>query len=80
LSTTGLQGAASLSSTGLSFNEQPDLLFLLQGQGVHRNYGQQFARAHGLQEDEMVRFYRDSVGQDSFNIQVIAARPRSRGN
>jgi len=83
LSTTGIQGAGSFSSTrARARGEQnwPDLLFLLEGNGIHRTYAADFARSYNLMEDEMDRYYTNSVGRDAFHIRVIAARPTSTGS
>lgn len=82
LGTSGIQAAGLLSSMparARGEGEWPDLLLLLQGQGVHRSFARELARAKGLMEDEMTRYYVNAIGRDSFHVRVLGARPQARG-
>lgn len=82
LSTTGLQGAGALSSVpavARGESSWPDLLLLLNGQGIHSTFPATYATAHSLQEDELSRYYSGAEGRDAFHVIVVGARPSSSG-
>ncbi|ODM97397.1 Glucose dehydrogenase [FAD, quinone] [Orchesella cincta] len=48
-------------------------------QAIHQGYVDAFAYAYSLQEDELMQYYTNAVGRDSFHINVISSRPTSTG-
>ncbi|CAL8131654.1 unnamed protein product [Orchesella dallaii] len=82
ITTTGYQGAASIASSVAKSRGEgnwPDLHLILHGQAIHQGYVDAFAYAYSLQEDELMQYYTNAVGRDSFHINVVGARPTSKG-
>lgn len=82
ITTTGYQGAASIASSFAKSRGEgnwPDLHLILHGQAIHQGYSDAFAYAYGLQEDELMQYYNNAIGRDSFHIYVVGARPTSTG-